>query len=145
MTTVLQIVNGAAVKIGLKTAEVDLEAFEFQQILDELNDMLSMWADRGWTPAFSPVTNSTDTVGIEESSVSAVKNNLAMTIAPSFSKVITPALAKIASDSLQMLQASTVYIGRVAYPDTLPTGSGNDCFDGFDDDRFFPSNNEVNF
>ena len=34
MTTALQIVNGAAEHIGLRTAETDLEAFEFQSILE---------------------------------------------------------------------------------------------------------------
>jgi hypothetical protein len=143
MTTVLQIVNGAAVKIGLKTAEVDLEAFEFQQILDEMNDMLSIWADRGLTPAFVQVSNSTDTVNIEDSAVSAAKNNLAINIAPSFDKLITPALAKIAADTLQALQSSTVFLGRIKYPDTLPMGSGNGCTDY--EERFFPANLEKNF
>jgi hypothetical protein len=143
MTTVLQIVNGAAVKIGLKTAEVDLEAFEFQQILDEMNDMLSVWADRGLTPAFVKVSNSTDTVNIEDSAVSAAKNNLAINIAPSFDKLITPALAKIAADTLQALQSSTVFLKRINYPDTLPMGSGNNCTDY--DERFFPANLENNF
>jgi hypothetical protein len=143
MTTVLQIVNGAAVKIGLKTAEIDLEAFEFQQILDEMNDMLSIWADKGLTPGFVEVSNSTDTVNIDRNAVSAVKNALAISIAPSFDKIITPALAKIAADTLQALQSSTVFLKRIKYPDTLPMGSGNVCTDY--DERFFPANLEKNF
>tara|TARA_R110000744_G_scaffold371735_1_gene482941 strand:- start:43 stop:480 length:438 start_codon:yes stop_codon:yes gene_type:complete len=145
MTTVLQIVNGAAEHVNVRTAETDLEAFEFQQILDNMNDLLSEWADSGLTPAFTEVSNSTDTVNIDRNAVAAVKYALAIRIAPAFTKVVTQALAKNAADSFQKLQASVVYIGRVAYPDTLPTGSGNDCFDGFDDDRFFPANSEVNF
>jgi hypothetical protein len=142
MTTVLQIVNGAAEKIGVKEAESALEADDFQVILDELNDMLFEWADLGLTPAFTYVQYSTDTVNISRNAVSAVKNNLAIRIAPSFERIVTQALAKIATDSLEALRTSTVYIGDVAYPDSMPTGSGNDCSTNR---RFFSQNKTENF
>ncbi len=145
MTTVLQIVEGAAEKLGVKTAEAALEAGDFQVILNELNDMLSIWLDRGLTPAFKIVTNSTDVVDIELSAVSAVKNNLAIQIAPTFQRVVQPSLALIASTTLQQLETSTDFIGEIAYPDTLPTGSGNDCADVAIDRRFFKQNNKETF
>jgi hypothetical protein len=137
--------DGAAEKIGLKTAETALEPEDYQIILDELNDMGTEWADIGLTPAFIEVFDSTDTVNIDRNAVSAFKNNLAVLIAPSFERIITPALASIAQSSLERLRASTSHIGQVAYPDTLPTGSGNDCPDSFIDDRFFDQNLTENF
>ena len=145
MTTVLQIVNGATEKLGVKTAESALEAGDFQVVLDEMNDLLTEWADIGLTPAFVEVGNSTDTVSIDRNAVSAVKNALAIRIAPSFQRIVTPGLAEIARDSLSKLEASQVFIGEVAFPDTLPTGSGNTCADIFNDQRFFPSNQKENF
>ncbi len=145
MTTVLQIVDGAAEKIGVKEAESALESADFQVIINEMNDMLLEWADIGLTPAFKEVTESTDTVDVDRNAVSAVKNNLAIRISPSFDRIVTQALAKIASESLQRLQASTSFIGDVAYPDTLPTGSGNDCADVAIDRRFFKQNIGENF
>jgi len=145
MTTVLDIVNGSAEKLGVKSAESALEAGDFQVILNELNDMLSIWADRGLTPAFKVVTDSTDVVDIELSAVSAVKNNLAIQIAPTFQRVVQPSLALIASTTLQQLEASTDFIGEIAYPDTLPTGSGNDCADVAVDRRFFTQNKKETF
>ena len=41
MTTANQIVNGAAEEIGVKTAEMPLEASDAQVILDRMNDMLT--------------------------------------------------------------------------------------------------------
>lgn len=145
MTTVLDIVNGSAEKLGVKSAESALEAGDFQVILNELNDMLSIWADRGLTPAFKVVTDSTDVVDIELSAVSAVKNNLAIQIAPTFQRVVQPSLALIASTTLQQLETSTDFIGEIAYPDTLPTGSGNDCADVAVDRRFFTQNKKETF
>jgi hypothetical protein len=58
---------------------------------------------------------------------------------------VSNALVKIASDKLATLEASVSYIGPVAYPDTLPLGSGNDCGNFYDDNRFFPENKTENF
>ena len=145
MTTVLQIVNGSAEKLGVKSAESALEAGDFQVIVDEMNDMLTEWADNGLTPAFKEVTESDDTVDVDRNAVSAIKNNLAIRIAPSFQRVVQPSLALIAANSLQTLEASVIFIGEVALPDTLPSGSGNDCSNIFSNDRFFPQNKKVNF
>jgi hypothetical protein len=145
MTTVLQIVNGAAEKLGVKTAESALEPGDFQVILDEMNDMLAQWADTGLTPAFKRVSNSTDTVDVDDNAISAIKNNLAINIAPSFQRNIQQSLAMIAAKSLQALEASVVFIGEVAYPDTLPTGSGNDCGDTALNRRFFTQNSKECF
>ena len=142
MTTALQIVEGAAVKANIKTAEIPLEAFESQQILDDMNDLLTEWADIGLTPAFTEVSNLTDTVDIDRNAVSAAKNALSIRIAPSFNKALTQGMVINAETSLRRLEASVVFIGDVSFPDTLPTGSGNDCYD---DDRFFDSNKKANF
>ena len=145
MTTVLQIVNGSAEKLGVKSAESALEAGDFQVIVDEMNDMLTEWADNGLTPAFKEVTESDNIVDVDRNAVSAIKNNLAIRIAPSFQRVVQPSLALIAANSLQTLEASVIFIGEVALPDTLPSGSGNDCSNIFSNDRFFPQNKKVNF
>ena len=145
MTTALQIVDGAAEHIGVKTAEISLEAFEFQLILNNMNDLLEEWNESGLTPAFSSVENSTDTVDIPRAGVAAAKYELAIRIAPAFQKNISQALVLNAAKSLQRLEAAQVFIGQVAYPDTLPTGSGNDCADTAIDRRFFNQNTKENF
>ena len=145
MTTAQQIIDGAAVKATIKTAELDLEAFEAQQILDDLNDMLVEWADIGLTPTFSEVTNLTDTIDIDRNAVGAVKDALSIRIAPSFSKPITQGMVLNANASRSRLEASQIFIGEVAYPDTLPTGSGNDCSETSIDRRFFTQNTKDNF
>ena len=145
MTTANDIIVGAAEEIGVKTAEVTLESEDYQVIMDRLNDMLMEWSDEGLTTSFNEVSNSTDVVDVERSAVSAIKYNLAIRCAPSFQKVITPALEALAESTLNRLKASSLFIGNVAYPDTLPTGSGNECPGSYDFDRFFSENKDENF
>lgn len=145
MVTALKLCEGAAEEIDVKTAEAALEADDFQVILDRMNDMLLEWADSGLTPAFTEVIDGSDTVNIEPNARAAVKYALAIRCAPAFQKPISAGLVENARDSLQRLEASTAYIGPVAYPDTLPLGSGNECGDFFNDDRFFPVNKRENF
>ena len=145
MTTAIDIINGAAEEIEVKTAETALEAEDSQVIFNRMNDMLLEWADIGLTPAFKEVFNLTDTVLIDSNARRAVKTNLAITCAPAFQKIVSQALAKVASDSFDRLSASSFFIGPVAYPDTLPLGSGNECASSYDDERFFPENKKENF
>ena len=137
--------EGAAAKIGVKTAETELEAEDYQEILDEMNDLGTEWADIGLTPAYIEVSNTTDILGLDRNAEGAFKNALAIRIAPTFERIVTPALAANAESTLNRLRASELFIGEVAYPDTLPTGSGNDCADSFLDDRFFDQNQTENF
>jgi hypothetical protein len=142
MTTAAQLIEGAAEEIGVKTAESELEAEDYQMILDRLNDLGFEWADSGLTPAFIEVANRDDIVNIDNNARAAFKFTLAIRIAPAFERIVTPALAANADTALQRLQASVVFIGDVAYPDTLPEGSGNDCLT---DTRFFPQNQKESF
>jgi hypothetical protein len=77
--------------------------------------------------------------------VSAVKNALAIRIAPQFSKPITQGMVLNANDSKSRLEASQIYIGEVAYPDSLPTGSGNECARTEIERRFYTPNKKDNF
>ena len=99
MTTAAQIVDGAAEEIGVKTAEIALEAADAQSILNRMNDMLLEWADSGLTPAFIEVFNLSDTVNVDRNAVAAVKFNLAIRCASAFQKVITQSLALSASST----------------------------------------------
>jgi hypothetical protein len=142
MTTVQQIVDGAAEELGVKTAEINLEPADFQAILNRLNDLGTEWADKGITPSFVEVFNSTDTVSIDRNAVAAFKYMLAGRSAPAFQRAVSPTLASLIRSTVADLEASVVFIGEVAYPDTLPKGSGNDHYNFR---RFYGQNKEENF
>tara|TARA_R110000782_G_C14731877_1_gene405293 strand:- start:539 stop:973 length:435 start_codon:yes stop_codon:yes gene_type:complete len=144
MPTMREIVQDAMEEIGVKTAEVSLTGDELQSGIRRCNDMLTEWADIGIVPGFNEVTNGDDLINVDRNAIGCVKYNLAIRIAPSYQKVVGPALAAIASGTLEMLMASVTDLSNIAYPDTLPMGSGNRCSD--DSFReFFPANKKSNF
>lgn len=145
MTTMREVIQDAFEEIGVKTAEVSLTADELQSGIRRCNDMLIAWSDLGYIVGYIEVLNGDDKMNIDRSAVGAVKYNLAMKLAPSYQKVVTPALAGNASNSFDILMASGPGIGEVAFPDTLPFGSGNRCAGDDNDVRFFPPNKVENF
>lgn len=145
MTTMLEVVQDAMEEIGVKTAEIPLTNDELQAGIRRVNDMLAEWSDLGLTAGYVEVTNGPDVLNVDRNAISAIKYNLAIRLAPSLRAIITPALAAIALDTKNALETSSVFIGPVAYPDTLPLGSGNECDPFYNDDRFFPENSIENF
>lgn len=145
MATALEICSSAAEEIGVKTAEIALENADFQTFFSRMNDMLLEWADNGLTPEFQEVFNGADEVNIQPNARAAVKLNLALRSAPAFQKPITADLAALAGSALDRLYVSTDFIGEVAYPDTLPLGSGNQCAGDGVDQRFFTTGKTENF
>jgi hypothetical protein len=145
MTTALQIIEGAAEHLTVKTAEIPLESADAQVFFNNMNDMLIEWSEVGVTKQFEEVFNLSDTVQIDRNAVSAVKYHLAIRCAPAFQKQVSMALGTSAQDSYNRLLASITNIS-VDFPDTLPVGSGNECAEAsYLDDRFFPHQAEENF
>ncbi len=145
MTTMREVVQDAFEEIGVKTAEVALTNDELQSGIRRCNDMLLEWDDIGTIVGYNEVLNGDDVIEVDRNAVGAIKYNLAIRLAPSFQKVITPALVALSTTTLDTLMASNTNIGEITYPDTLPMGSGNECRDYDTDRRFFPSNQPDNF
>ena len=140
-----EIVEDAFEEIGVKTAEIPLTSDELQSGIRRCNDMLTEWADDGTLYGYTEVLNGDDIVDVDRNAVRAVKKNLAVDLAPSYQKVITQTLAMLARDTKDTLLASNTDLSNIAYPDTLPFGSGNECPSNDTDIRFFPNNKRDNF
>ncbi len=144
MATAQHFVDRAMSRIGVKTAEINLEASEAQTGLDLLNDMLASWEVVN-PQGFEPVALLTDEVRVHRFSNGAVIDNLAILIAPEFQKQISNALVATAASLRNDMRIALLDVGEVNYPSTLPLGSGNQCPDVNIDRRFFPSDEKVNF
>tara|TARA_R110000764_G_scaffold111550_1_gene198314 strand:- start:1644 stop:2081 length:438 start_codon:yes stop_codon:yes gene_type:complete len=145
MATMREVVEDALEDITVKKAEVTLTNDELQSGIRRLNDMLAQWNELGIIAGYNPVTNGDDTLELEPAAIAAAKAKLAIRLAPSFSKIVTPALVENARETMEMLETANSHIGEIAYPDTLPTGSGNDCNSYDAGDRFFNQNKTENF
>ncbi|NRA76748.1 MAG: hypothetical protein HRU18_00950 [Pseudoalteromonas sp.] len=145
MATMRVIVQDAFEEIGVKTAEVALTDDELQSGIRRCNDMLLEWDDIGIIVGYTEVLNGDDVVNVERNAIAAVKYNLAIRLAPSFQKLVGAALAALASGTMEVLMASGTDLSNIAYPDTLPLGSGNQCANDGTNQRFFPNNKTDNF
>ncbi len=146
MATPNDFIKPALEDIGYLAAEIPLEAADANKAFDIFNDMMSEWGTTGILPGAAPVAGLTDTVRVPRFAHAAIKKNLAGLCAAPFRRPITAELAASIKASNESLLRITAKIGDVAFPDTLPTGSGNDCgLFGTDNDRFFPNNVKENF
>jgi hypothetical protein len=144
MVTATQIINGAYAELGIIASETAIEASELQFGLEVLNDMLAEWEAGSLQLGFAVVENATDEIRIPRKAHRAVKLNLAIALAPSFSRPVTLDLRESARASKSTLLSSTINL-NVQYPDGLPLGSGNECEQFTEDQKFFPTNSERNF
>jgi hypothetical protein len=143
MATGGDFVRGALRKLGVRNSESPIESFEMQDGVEVFNDMMSE-LEPVLKLGFSPIANEAATVRVPRGTHDALKYQLALRLAPDYSKPITPELAAGASGSMENLLNNNVFIGDVKFPDSLPIGSGNGCPE-YEDQRFFPENEAENF
>ena len=142
MATALEFITDALEELGYLGAETPLESTDSDKAFGVFNDMLAEWGESGILPGAAPVANLSDVIRVPRGSHSAIKLNLAGKCASPFRRPITPTLAASIKASNESLLRMTAKIGTVKYPDSLPTGSGNECYD---QDRFFNETDETNF
>lgn len=145
MATALHYVKRAFSIIGEHADETDIESSEANDALDIFNDMMAEWELAGANLGFAPVKSLADEVRIPRGARKAVKYNLAALIGVEFEIPITQDVARAASSSKRMMMAIYKRPLSVAYPGTLPTGSGNQCDSYQYDDRFYPKVEKENF
>ena len=145
MATASSFITLALQKLGVRTSESPIEASEMQDGLDQFNDMLISWEMSGIVLGFSPVADADDEVRVPRFSHAAIKSNLAVMMGPEYSRNPDAVLMKEARDTKKEVLNAVVTIGPVAYPSTLPLGSGNECGRFIDDRKFFPENEQEHF
>lgn len=145
MATASSFITRALQKLGVRTSESPIEASEMQDGLDELNDMLSSWEMSGIEMGFSPVMDADDEIRVPREAHAAIKANLAVRMGPEYSRNPDPILMDQARTTKKELLNALVIIGPVAYPSTLPLGSGNECSGFITDRKFFPENEQEHF
>lgn len=145
MATGADIVKGALRRLQVIGSETPIEPDEIQDGLEDLNDWGSALEVGTIALGFVPLENSGDTINIPREAEGMYKDNLAIYMAGQYGAPLAQSLIKSASDSMtRVLNAFQAPINP-SLPDTLPIGSGNQCYDDFDDRRFFNQNQKENF
>jgi hypothetical protein len=146
MTTALKIIERAFQKATIKAAETPLSASEIEDGLDALNDLLSRWDSTGVLIGIPRVADVNDDLQEPEYATAALKAKLATIMCGEYALPITQGLAVDVSEAVRDLVIATANTEDVAFPSTLPRGSGNpyNYGTGYDSD-FFPENKKRNF
>lgn len=142
----LEAIEGALKLLGVKPAESAITAVEAEDGLKSLNDMLNEWEGDEIRIGFESVDDVQDELYVDKSLDGPIKANLAVYIAPEYSRPVSAELALRAERGLTRIRASIPIKGS-DYPDSLPVGSGNESIYSGDGDapgsrggRFYPSN-----
>tara|TARA_R110000868_G_C10972546_1_gene770345 strand:- start:7890 stop:8324 length:435 start_codon:yes stop_codon:yes gene_type:complete len=144
MATGSYIINRAFSKLGIKAAETDIEASEMQDGLDALNDMLESW-EPIYQLGFIRLESETEEVRAPSFANSAIITSLAIYLSGEYNQTPKESLAIEAINSKRDLDIAILKPIRVAFPDTLPMGSGNHDISVIDNERFFNEDKETNF
>lgn len=143
MTTANDIIIRAFSRIGIRETETSVTSDELKDALSLLNDMLAEW-EPIYGLGMSPVKASGDTITVPRYAELAIKENLAIRLAPEYSRPISPALVASAKQSTDNLLNIILNLSNVDIPSSLPVGSGNECNDG-NKRTYFPQPKSVNF
>ena len=148
MATGLEVITGALVLLGIRTAQSPIEAGEAQDGLLSLNDMMNEFVADGIDIGFENLEDIQETIFVDDCAIGPIKALLAQYIAPEYSRVVTPMLQRRIDRAPGILR-TLVATKAAEYPDTLPRGSGNE-YNNYSADgdsagngytsRFYPAN-----
>lgn len=136
MATAENVVTRALNYLLVQSSEQPVQASEFVDSIDTLNDMMTEWAGVGINIGYTLLESPADVVTVPDSTLGAIKFNLAMRLAAEYDATPSQFLSLSADNSFTNLLNQTISVEAACFPDTLPIGSGNECLNN---QRFFPT------
>ena len=130
MWTKREILVEAFTEIGLASYVYDLDPEEQQTALRRLDAMMALWAVKGARagyalPSGPDTSDLDDDSGLPDTAVETVWLNLAIRLAPSYGKQVSPDTKKSARDGYDQLLWGAAYPQQQQLPNTMPRGAGN--------------------
>lgn len=125
-----QFIEMAFNEIGLASYVYDLSANQLQYALQSLDSMMSTWNARGIRvgyplPSSESASSLSEETGTPDSVNEAIYTNLAVRIAPSYGKIVSPDTKIAAKESYSALLSRTFKVVPMQLPGTMPAGAGN--------------------
>lgn len=126
MATAGDVARRALTQILVESPDSPLDASEYADALDALNNYMAEREYSGIRLGYTPVTNVADEVTVPAGALRGIIANLAIEVAPDYGGVVSASLVKQADEGLKtMRRIARPNVGRVSYPPTLPMGGGN--------------------
>lgn len=126
--TVKEVVTDALEDILEQSSEEPIEASDMRAGIRYLNDMMFMLDAKGVSLGFTRVSSGGDIVTVADGAIAGMKALLALALAPKFDSTPSQDLRVTARDGLMAMRELSGGIDPVAYPGTLPRGSGNTMY-----------------
>lgn len=128
-----EFVVAALEEIGLATYVFDAQPEQLQSALTRLDAMMANWNGKGIRLAYplpgSPGASSLDqNTSVPDSANEAVITNLAVRLAPSYGKTVSPDTKATARDAYNLILSHAAMPPEMQMPDTMPAGAGNKSF-----------------
>ena len=132
------IIIDALGELVVQAAVADLQPDEVQLAIRYMNRFMFQLDANGIALGYTEVNSVSDTVTIAAGAMMGLVKNLAILLAPQFDAVVTPELARDASNGLKTMRRLGSSVIASSMPCTLPLGSGNEV-DGLNNDfHFYP-------
>tara|TARA_R110000851_G_scaffold258718_1_gene411196 strand:+ start:1472 stop:1903 length:432 start_codon:yes stop_codon:yes gene_type:complete len=123
-----KIINQAMTEIGLGSYNFDAQPEDLQDALFKLNVMLAEWTVYGAvTGALTPFVDDLDVDSlIPMTDVQAVVSGLAVSIAPSFGKQVSPSTTMSAFNGRRaIIKRNAIVLGKRSDSAAVPAGAGH--------------------
>lgn len=143
-----QFVVQAFEEIGYANYDYDLQTEQLQSALRRLDAMMATWNGRTIRLGYPLPSSPQDSELSEKTNVPDIANeavylNLALRIAPTVGKSVSPETKVAARDAYKELLKRAAMPNEMQYPDTLPTGQGNKSWRYRDNPFTRPSRDPV--
>lgn len=137
------LIEGALKEIGVVSVAVPSSPEQITDGLIKLNSMMNIWLSWGIQMKFSPITAPGEDLNEPIDATNAIITNLAIKLAPTYSKPVSQDLKNNARIELEMVKSiyQEVCIPDKVVSSTLPLGAGNSK--GIDARVYFPRGGTV--
>jgi len=126
MATAGDIAQASLKSILVQAADAPLEADEYADFLDYLNNFMADLEALNINLGYTVVDNISDEVTVPAGAIRGIIANLAIEVSPQYGGSISATLVKQAQDSMKTLRRLGMRSITSGFPATLPCGSGNE-------------------
>lgn len=125
-----QFISSALEEIGLASYEFDIDPMQQESAMRRLDALMASWNARGIRIGY-PIPSSPENSDLDQetevpdSANMAIILALAIVLAPSYGKMVSPDTKRMAKESYRTLLNSIVEPIPVQFPGTMPRGAGH--------------------
>lgn len=125
MTTAIYVAERALKLLLVQAADAPLEADEYQDFYNAMNDFMADLEARGVSLGYTAVSGPADKITIPSGAIRGLVANMALEVAPDYEAAVTPQLERQAMEGYRTLRRLGRNKVSTSLHPNLPIGSGN--------------------